>query len=110
MTLPNELTELLHGLPGEPLVLKGLADLATGIETDESLLLQIGGPRLRSLKIPVPESTNHDADHRLYYRLCSTHDNEAHSRYNSLLRQLSSFARALENRYSARSQQTPAQS
>ena len=101
MTLPNEISDLLRDLPGESLVLKGLSDLAIGVETNESLLLEIGGPRRRALNIPVPESEDHDADHRLYYRLCATHDNEAHSQYNSLLRQLSSFARALENPRSA---------
>lgn len=43
----------MDGLPGEELITKGLADLARGEETVESLLVSIGGPKLRSLAPPL---------------------------------------------------------
>jgi hypothetical protein len=102
VNLPKDISELFAGLPGESLVRKGLADLASDRESIESLLVTIGGPRLRLMKIEVPTSRNPDSDHRLYDRLHESHGAEAHSRYNSLLRELVSFERALENRLSAR--------
>ena len=39
--------------PGAELVEKGLADLAEGTETVESLLVSVGAPRLRDLGFPV---------------------------------------------------------
>jgi hypothetical protein len=100
--VPTEIEELFCGLPGETLIRKGLQDLAAGKQSNESLLVLIGGPRLRLLNIPVPKSQDANADRLLYDALCRSHGNEAHSQYNSLIRQLSSFARALENRHSAR--------
>ena len=41
--------ELMNALPGAELVAKGLADLARGEETIESLVVAIGAPKLRSL-------------------------------------------------------------
>jgi hypothetical protein len=102
MILPDEISQMLVGLPGESLVRKGLADLINGKESLESLLVLIGRPRLRLLGIDIPKQPNPDADRRLYERLCETHGMEAHSQYNSLLRQLVSFERALEHRHSAR--------
>jgi hypothetical protein len=101
MMLPNEISEMAIGLPGESLVRKGLLDLAHGKESVESLLVLIGAPRLRLLGIDIPKQPNPDADRRLYDRLCETHGSEAHSQYNSLLRELVSFERALEHRHSA---------
>ena len=88
----------IAGLPGEPMVRKGLEDLAAGRRTIESLLIQIGAPRLRSLDVPVPEDIDHDADYRLYDLLCEAHGNGAHSQYNSWIRELVSFERALARR------------
>lgn len=89
-------------LPGGDLIEKGLQDLACGKESVESLLVEIGTPRLRLLNIQVRPSDCGDPDRRLYDLLSERHGNEAHSKYNSLLRQLSSFARALEHRVFAR--------
>lgn len=102
MIIPADIEELFNGLPGEALIRQGLQDLAAGKQSNESLLVLIGGPRLRLLNIPVPKSENGNADRLLYNSLSLRHGNEAHSQYNSLIRQLSSFARALENRHSAR--------
>jgi hypothetical protein len=105
MKLQDNALELFEGLPGEALVRKGLDDLAAGKETIESLLVFIGAPRLRLMKIPIPKSPNGDSDKRLYALLCVSHGRGAHSQYNSLLRQLGSFERALERRYAARDRQ-----
>jgi hypothetical protein len=103
-----EFYELAAGLPGEEMIRKGIQDLGNSVESNESLLVQIGWPRLNLLGAPIKQSwRNIDSDRQLYARLCQTHGYEAHSQYNSLVRQLSSFARALENRHSARERITP---
>ena len=95
------------GLPGEALIRQGLEDLAAGRESIGSLLVQIGAPRLRLLEVPLPPVTadDMDADRRLYRLLAVTHGNEAHSQYNSWLRELVSFERALERRVWGRRRQ-----
>jgi hypothetical protein len=102
VNLPKDISELFTGLPGESLVRKGLADLASGKESIESWLVTIGAPRFRLMNIQVATPSDRNSDQRLYDRLYEGHGAEAHSRYNSLLRQLVSFERALENRLSAR--------
>lgn len=82
-------------LPGGDLIAKGLADLALGRESDEALLVSIGAARLRSRGISVARSLP-DAEHRLYERLAREDQDSAHSRYNALLRRLTSFESALE--------------
>ena len=97
------------GLPAEALVLQGLEDLAAGRESIAALLVQIGAPRLRLLEIPVPAAADDmDADRRLYRLLALTHGREAHSQFNSLIRELVSFERALERRVWARRRQAVA--
>ena len=90
------------GLPGEDLIRQGLEDLAAGRESVGALLVQIGAPRLRLLNIPLLATNGGDADRRLYQMVSATHGAEAHSQFNSLIRQLVSFERALERRIWAR--------
>ena len=93
------LEEGFSGLPAEALIRQGLADLIAGQESVVSLLVQIGGPRLRDCGVPVPLLPDaENSDRRLYARLAATHGLEAHSQFNSLVRQLVSFERALERR------------
>lgn len=80
--------------PGAELVLKGLSDLSKGRTTVEALLVAIGGPRLRRLGFPAPP--RHLPEHQLYGLLARTDPDTAHSRYNALLRRLTSFERAAE--------------
>jgi hypothetical protein len=80
-------------LPGEDLVRKGLADLARGVESPESLLVSIGAPRLRRLGLRLPEPFA-EPEERLYLLLRTVHGDSAHSRYNALVRRLVSFERA----------------
>lgn len=89
-------------LPGAELIAQGLEDVAAGRETVAGELVKIGSPRLRDCGVDVAVSSEDalDADHRLYHLLGERHGNAAHSQYNSLIRQLVSFERALEQRVS----------
>ena len=84
----------MDGLPGAELVSKGLADLARGEETIESLLVSIGGPKLRSLGFEFT-SPYENPEHRLYTLLGQQHGDNAHGQYNALVRRLVSYERAL---------------
>jgi hypothetical protein len=89
MTTPSE----LEALPGASLVQRGVADLDSGLESAEALLVSIGAPRLRSLGIslssPIPSP-----EHKLYALLAHEKGDAAHSAYNALIRRLVSFERA----------------
>lgn len=74
---------------------KGLQDLARSDETVEALLVSIAAPRLRGRGVVVTAPLS-DAEHRLYQRLAREGPDSAHSRYNALLRRLTSFESALE--------------
>jgi hypothetical protein len=82
-------------LPGEDLIRRGLEDLLGGKASSEALLVSIGAHRLRRAGLEVPPALP-DAEHRLYRRLAEEFGNDAHSRYNGLLRQLISYEQALE--------------
>jgi hypothetical protein len=84
-----------RSLPGAELVELGIADLAAGIESVESLLVSIGAPRLRELGIAV-ERPLPDPERRLYDLLAADDPDSAHARYNALLGRLISFERAAE--------------
>ena len=96
------------GVPGaEPcsaprrpeLVAAGIDALRRGELTAEALLVAVGARRLRAagLEIPrVPELS--DVPEQLLYAVVgAAHPREAHARYNSLIRRLVSFERALEH-------------
>ena len=85
----------LSTLPGGDLIERGLRDLAESRETEESLLVLIGAPRLRLLGFSVPEGAP-NPEHRLYALLASHEPATAHGRYNALIRRLVSFERAAE--------------
>jgi hypothetical protein len=86
----------LARLPGAELVEKGVADLAEGVETVESLLVSVGAPRLRELGFDV-WAPFEDPEERLYLRLAEGDPAGAHGRYNALVRRLVSFERAAES-------------
>jgi hypothetical protein len=81
--------------PGGDLVAKGLEDLARSSETVEALLVSIAAPRLRDSGVSCAASFP-DPEHRLYELLAREDPDSAHSRYNALLRRLTSFESALE--------------
>lgn len=84
-----------EALPGADLVELGLADLAGERESVEALLVSIGAPRLARLGVDVP-FTFASPEHRLYAVLAALDPDDAHSRYNALIRRLVSFERAAE--------------
>ena len=90
----DSFVDMRHDLPGRDLIDQGLADLASGAETAESLLVSIGAPRLRQLGVAVA-ATFPSSEHRLYALLSRSDPDSAHARYNALLRRLVSFERAL---------------
>lgn len=86
--------EDFRALPGGDLVAQGVADLRAGRVSSLALLVSIGEPRLRRLGVAMPAPLA-DPEHRLYEDLSREDPAGAHSRYNSLLRRLVSFERAL---------------
>jgi hypothetical protein len=84
------------GLPGADLIEAGLSDLRQGRETIAALLVAIGAPRLRSIGLDLPDDLPDNPEHRLYYLLAQDNSDDAHSRYNALVRRLVSYERAAE--------------
>lgn len=82
-----------RGLPGGDLVDDGLAGLAEGRTTVESLLVSLAAPRLRKEGVPVVR-TEEEPEERLFALLSTRYGELAHARYTALLRQISSFADA----------------
>ena len=82
------------GLPGGQMVDAGLAALAAGQETVESLLVSLAAPRLAREGVPVPRRTFSDAEMRLYRLLERANEDLAHARYLALEREIVSFANA----------------
>ncbi len=79
------------GLPGGDIVDAGLADLALGKITVESLVVSVAAPRLRREGIPVGQVQAEPED-RLYELLSRTEGELAYARYRAHLQQISSFA------------------
>ena len=91
--------EEYQDLPGFELVSKGLEDLSRGImDSAEAMLIAIGSPRLRSLGLELPYRFPGLPEHALYFLLGEKFGNSAHSQYNSWIRRLVSFERALAHR------------
>ena len=82
-------------LPGQDLVETGVADLRRGAETVEALLVSVASRRLTAVGVDVPAPLA-SPEIRLYELLRSEHGDDAHGRYNALLRRLVSFERAAE--------------
>jgi hypothetical protein len=88
-------------LPGQELIEQGLADLSQDQVTDSALLVLITAPRLRRLGIQIPDRPfPRPCEHQLYARLEKRFGAAAYSHYNSLIRRIVSFARALEREQS----------
>jgi hypothetical protein len=65
-----------------------------GKATVEAMLVSIGAPRLRLLGLEIPETV--EAPENALFALLERDGDDAHSRYNALIRRLVSFARAAE--------------
>ena len=86
-------------LPGGKLVLQGVDDLRHGRDTLPASMVEIARGRLaKAGLVPERESPSLvDWELRLYRQL-RAEGGDAYSRYNSLLRELTSFTQALERR------------
>ena len=93
------MTQVLQNLPGADLVLSGIEALQRGEITVEALLVAIGAPRLRAAGLDIPHAPGvpDHPEYALYEALGAIHPRETHARYNSLIRRLVSFERALEH-------------
>lgn len=85
------------GLPGGDIVDAGLAHLAAGQVTPESLAVSVAAPRLRREGVPLSSGWEQPED-RLYDVLAATHGDLAHARYLAVLEQMESFADACRYR------------
>jgi hypothetical protein len=92
--------QLIHGLPGADIIRDGLRDFSENRHTIPSCLVRMARRRLAKAELMEP-SPQHDIDAELdLYQLLFHEGNHAHSRYNSLVRQLVSFEHALDHRLS----------
>lgn len=92
-----ERSNLERELPGEALVKKGLADLQANRCTIASCLVEIARARLTRAGLLLDGSGQAQPEPELrLYRLLRSEGGDAYSRYNALLRELVSFADALE--------------
>lgn len=83
------------GLPGGDIVDTGLAHLAVGTISPESLVVSLAAPRLRREGVPVSRDTVFaEPEDRLYDALSATTGDLAHARYAAYLEQIASFADA----------------
>lgn len=91
-------------VPGAELVSRGLADLAGQVISEAALVVMVASPRLRRLGIQVPAvSAPRPYEHALYTLVEERYGRGALSYYNSLLRRVVSFCRALEREASIES-------
>lgn len=91
-------TEIPPGLPGAQLVTSGIEALKRGDLTIEALLVCVGATRMRlaGLEIPPSPPLAQPPEIELYLAIGAEHPEDAHSRYNALIRRLVSFERSLE--------------
>jgi hypothetical protein len=93
--------DILSDLPGAELIKEGLLDQAQGRRTIASCLVEMAAPRLtKAGLLPQGFQTPKEASELHLYRLLQPLENRAYSRYNSLLRLLTSFEHALDHRLS----------
>jgi hypothetical protein len=84
-------------LPGADLFEAAVADLRAGVESPAALLVSMVRSRLVDAGLVVPPATVERPAHRLYDLLAADDPDNAHGRYNALLRRIVSFARAAEH-------------
>lgn len=98
MTFAN--LTIIEGLPGEDLVLKGLTDLAENQHTIESCLVRIAANRLSRAGILDSSGISTENAELDLYQLFAPYGNDAHSKYNAMIRRIISFEQALDHRLS----------
>jgi hypothetical protein len=95
---PTEQNELLAGLPAARQIQEGLRDHRENRLTIPACLVRIARPRLVKAGL-MNASKEHMTDAEIdLYQLLTHEGNNAHSRYNALVRELISFEHALDHR------------
>jgi hypothetical protein len=84
-------------LPGADLFDAAVEDLRAGVESPAALLVSLARSRLVDAGLMVPPVAVDRPAHRLYDLLAADDPDNAHGRYNALLRRIVSFARAAEH-------------
>jgi len=91
-------TDLIRDLPGSERIQEGLRDYHDNRHTLSSCLVRMARRRLARAGL-MEASSRHDINAELdLYHLLSHEGNQAHSRYNALVRELISFEHALDHR------------
>ncbi len=91
--------DLMQGLPGEALLREGLADFQSGHCTVPSCLVAMARSRLTHAGLLPRTVLNPISEPELQlYSLLRLQGGDAYSRYNSLVRELTSFEQALDRR------------
>ena len=85
--MERQFNQLPQSLPGAEILLPGYQDLNDHKESIGSLLLSMAKVNLSDLGFSLPMSFK-NPETRLYRLLQKEHGDEAHSRYNSLVRLL----------------------
>ncbi len=94
--------ELLSGLPGAERIMDGLRDYQNKRHSISSCLVRMARRRLAQAGL-MERSAQHDITAELeLYEFLSPEGNQAHSRYNALIRELVSFEHALDHRLRSR--------
>ena len=93
-------SELLVGLPGAERILEGLRDYRENRHTMAACLVRMARRRLGKAGLMQAEPPRDDGAELDLYQLLSHEGNQAHSRYNALIRELISFEHALDHRLS----------
>lgn len=93
--------QLIDGLPGAERIREGLRDYRENRHTLSACLVRMARRRLVKAGL-IEDSREHDINAELdLYQLMSHEGNQAHSRYNALVRELISFEHALDHRLSS---------
>lgn len=93
--------QLIDGLPGAERIREGLRDYRENRHTLSACLVRMARRRLVKAGL-IEDSLEHDINAELdLYQLMSHEGNQAHSRYNALVRELISFEHALDHRLSS---------
>jgi hypothetical protein len=93
--------DIISDLPGCALIEQGLQDYVANRHTQQSCLIRMARPRLVKAGLLDRAAPQHDINAELdLYHLLSHEGNQAHSRYNALIRELISFEHALDHRMS----------
>jgi hypothetical protein len=84
-------------LPGGPLLREGLSDLENGRHTAPACLVEMARGRLAEAGLLPARTSPRPGEWELeLYRLLRAEGGDAYSRYNALVRELTSFTYALE--------------